>query len=313
MAIIDLCGSVGANTGAIKCDPRRANFKTIIVGGASFNSAQYSTAAAFKTAFQAATKLATGASGKLYPFPEFVGVTPNTEANRTATLGNGTVITLSEGRPSYTADLRIGTNLEKAIRKFNGAIVPVYAFDDSGKVWGKLDSTGKFVGTAAEIFVSGSGFGDYNNASLARVSISFQSASDFYDYAAFVDTGFNISDLEGLLDITLSVVSHTTNVYNVAAKFESTDLAGDVNVYDNYSAALVAGLWYAKRLDTGATIAITSVALNSAAKTFTVTLDSTTHTALPANTPIEIGWVSPATLDAADVTGVESIPVATTK
>lgn len=313
MAIIDLCGKVGANTGAINCDPRRANFKTIIIGGAEFDSTDYSTAATFKTAFLDATKLATGASGKLYPFPEFVGVTPNTEANKTATLGNGTVITLSEGRPSYTADLRIGSNLEKALRKFNGAIVPVFSFDDSGKVWGKLDADDNFVGTKAEVFVSGSGFGDYNNPNLARVSISFQSASDFYDYAAFVDTGFNISDLEGLLDIELYKISNATNVYKIGARYNSTNLNGAANIYDNYSAALVVGLWKATNLTSGAAVTITSVAPDSALKAFTVTLDSTAYTAMASGTKIQIEWVAPDLLDAADVTGVESQPLIVTK
>ncbi len=43
--VIDLCSSagIGGNTGAIKCDPRRANAKAIIISGAEFTPAEYAT------------------------------------------------------------------------------------------------------------------------------------------------------------------------------------------------------------------------------------------------------------------------------
>lgn len=315
MAIINLCGSVGANTGKMDCDPRRANFKTIIVGGASFDSTQYGTAAAFQAAFQAAMNLGTGNSGKLYPFPEFVGVAVNTEANKEATFGNGQKITIAEGRPSYTCDLRIGSTLERALRKFNSAIVPVFAFDDAGNVWGKLNSAGKFVGYQAELFTKGADFGDYNNAQFTRLTISFQSASDFYDFAAFAKTDFDTSALEGLLDVVLyEAAVSVTNVRKIGGKVLNAQLGKDQNIADTYDTELgVGSLWTAKNATTGAAIVLTSVAYDAALKAFTYTMDSTAYTALPSLTKIEVNLVGPTALAAAGVTGIEGLPLIITK
>lgn len=313
--IIDLCGSVGANTGRINCDPRRANFKTIIIGGVQFSANDYITSTAFGAAFQAAINQPTGASGKLYPFPEFVGVTVNTEANREATFGNGQKITISEGRPSYTANLRVGTNLERQLRKFNGQIVPVFAFDDAGNVWGKRNAAGLFVGYQAEIFVAGAAFGDYNNAQFTNVTISFQSASEFFDFAAFVSTDFDITNLEGLIDIQLSEASvSNTNVRKIAGKFINAQLGNDQNVADYYDTELaVVGLWKVTNILTGAALAITSVAYDNVLKAFTLTLDSTAYTAAATGTKWLVELVAPPALVTAGITGIESIGVIITK
>jgi hypothetical protein len=81
-----LCGNVGANTGAIKCDRRRGIPKKIIIGSAEFDSNDYASSSAFDAAFLAAFKLATGDPDKLYPFPEIVGVADKADANKEATL-----------------------------------------------------------------------------------------------------------------------------------------------------------------------------------------------------------------------------------
>jgi hypothetical protein len=95
-----LCGSVGANTGAVKCDRRRGIPKKIVIGSKTFDSDDYASASTFDDAFLAALKLATGDADKLYPFPEITGVTDATEANKESTLGAfGPKITLIEGRP----------------------------------------------------------------------------------------------------------------------------------------------------------------------------------------------------------------------
>lgn len=311
--IIDLCGLAGGNTGGVACDPRRANFKTVVIGNMVFDAADYASSTAFKTAMIAATKLATGDSGKAFPFPEIVGVAENTPANKVATLGNGLEITISEGRPSYTIDFLIGTNQEKALRKWNGQIVPVMSFDDSGKFWGTLDTDGNFTGTLAHIFIKGTGFGDYNNAKVAQATITFVSASDFYDFAAFAQTDFNINDLNGLLNVQLKYVSNTTNAFHISAKFINAQLGGDQNLYTQYSADLVAGLWKLTNMTTGVAITLTSVAPQASPKDFLVTVDSTMYTALASGTIIKFDWVSPTTLDAADVVGVEAVPLYFTK
>jgi hypothetical protein len=313
MAVISLCGSVGGNTGIIKCDTARGKPLVMLIGGATFAPSDYATSAAFKAALLAAVQQQTGSSIKLYPFPAFEGAAPNTEANKTATTGYGTTYILSEGRPAYTFDIFTGTNTEKNLRKFNKAIVPVFIFDDLGNVWGKIDASGKFAGINAQIFVTGAGFSDGSALSPVKVNVNFTSASDFFDYAAYVNTDFNTSDLEGLLDATLTeVAAHTSNAYKIGVVIKNASLGNDVNLYDTYGDALAdSTLWYAKNATTGATIAITTVAKDTTLEAWTVTLDSTIFAALSANAPIKIGLVAPAALAVAgkDVTGIEGLPI----
>jgi hypothetical protein len=67
----------------------------------------------------------------------------------------------------------------------------------------RLDAAGKFTGTTAQVFTTGAGFNNGSDISTIKVNVNFDSASDFFDYAAFVNTDFNPSDLEGLLDAQL--------------------------------------------------------------------------------------------------------------
>jgi len=298
---ISFCGSVGANTGGIKCDTRRGNPQRIIVGGASFAVAGI-TSATFKTDLLIAVKLATGASGKMYPFPEIVGVTNNTEANTEATLGNGVKLIQREGRPAYTFDVLIGTNLEKQLRKFNGAIVPIMVFDDNGNVWGKTNASNNFVGTDASIFVSGAPFGDFSNPNTAKVTISFVSARDFFDFAAFVNTDFNVNDLEGLLDTTLiELAANVGAAYKMGARVVNTSLGNDVNLYDEYNTEIASTSLWTGTTAAGAVLVPTSVAVDATLKGWTVTFASVVQS---------INLQTPAILDAAGVVGIEGIRLA---
>jgi hypothetical protein len=311
MAVIDLCASSGGNTGVIKCDVTRGNPKVMIVGNASFNASQYGSADNFKAALLAAMKLPAGTSGKMFPFPEIVGSANNTEANKEGTTGYGAKFILSEGRPAYTFDVIVGVNTEKNLRKFNKQTLPVSIFDDNSNYWGKRDAAGNLTGTLAQIYVSGTPFGDGNNLTVCKITVSFLSAADFYDFAAFVNTDFNPNDLEGLLDAEIAeTVAHTSNAYHLGAYVRNASLGNDVNIHATYATELAsASLWKAKTGPTfGTTLAITTVVDDPTNGGWTVTFDSTAYSALSSGASIKVGLVDPAALDTADVLGIESIP-----
>jgi hypothetical protein len=318
MAIISLCGNVGANTGPIACDISRGVPKVPILGGAEFTPSQYATSEAFKEALLEAVSLANGDAGKMYPFPEIQNVVNNTEANTTGTTGLGLQLILREGRPAYTFGVLIGSNLEKQLRKFNNQVVPVMMFDANGNVWGSLTAAKNFKGANALIYVSGKPFSDGSSVDTlyTLVTMSFTSAAEFFDYAAFVNTDFNVNELEGLLDATLSTAAdNTANAHKIKVAYQNSQLGGDLNLYDKYSAALAdEALWEAF---TGAALAtplvITSVAADPTLKAFTVTFDSTAYTALGALAKIKLQLVTPTDLKAADVVGIESVPLIITK
>lgn len=318
MPILSLCGSVGANTGPIACDTRRGVPKVLMLGGASYDSTDYATQAAFQAALLASINLATGDSGKIFPFPEIQNVANNTEANTTGATGLGFQFILREGKPAYTFGVIVGSNLEKQLRAFNNSIVPVFVFDSNGNVWGKLDADGNFVGTQALIFVAGKPFSDGNSVDTeyTNVSVSFLSASEFFDDAAFVKTTFNITNLEGLLDATLyEFGANVDNVHKIGAKVVNTQLGADQNLFTKYATELASSsLWEAH---TGAnfstSLALTSVAADNTNKVWTVTFDSTAYLALTDGDDIRVRLKDPATLLAAGVRGIESIPVIVNK
>lgn len=75
----------------------------------------------------------------------------------------------------------------------------------------------------------------------------------------------------------------------------------------------VAGAWTAKRLDTNASVSITTVTADDAHSGWDITLDN--GTAIATGTKIEINLASPAALAAlgTPVTGIEGIKVVATK
>lgn len=315
MSVISFCASSGGNTGRIDCDTKRDNPKVMLVGSAEFSPSEVATSAAFQTALLDRLKRAEGDSEKLYPFPLIEGVTDNTEANKEATLGNGRKIVLSEGRPGMTFDCEIGVTQEKAIRRFNKSTLPVFIFDESKNVWGRENAAGNFVGQDAQLFTKGTGFGDFNNATLAKISVNFISASDFFDDAAYVSTDFSTTDLEGLLNVVLAEISHASNVYKIKGYVKNANLGNNVNIYGSYPDALAsAGLWVAKTGSTfQTTLTLTSVAKDTALEAYTVTFDSTAFTALSSGAKIKLSLAAPSVLDAADVVGIESVPLIITK
>lgn len=313
---IDLCAQASSgNTRPISCDPKRANFLSIIVGGAIFEPTDYSSMETFKAAFLAACKLGSTDSGKVFPFPKVMGLTVDTEANKEFTFGNGAKITTSEGAPSYTCDLYIGTNMERQLRKFNSQTIPVFIFDDAGNVWGKVDTDGNFQGINATLFTSGAPFGDYNTPGIAKLKVAFNSASDFFDASRFINTDFAVEDIVGLFDATLAeAVAHTGSAYKISAKVINTQLGGDKNLFDEYDDLLAdEALWVATNQETGADIPVTTVAKDTVNECWTVTLDATAYAALAAGDKVKIELANPTVLAAADVTDIESVPVIVAK
>jgi hypothetical protein len=174
--------------------------------------------------------------------------------------------------------------------------------DDQGRVWGRQNADGEFVGIDAEVFVSGTRFSDGNSINQAKVSVNFQSASDFYDDAAYVETSLSVSDVEGLMDATLeTLVAPTGNAHKIGAKIVNASLGNDVNLYDQYSTELAdVDLWTGKTA-AGADLVPTSVVVDATLKGWTVTF---------AAAVVSINLEDPATLDANDVTGIEGVRLA---
>lgn len=318
MTGFSICSSIGANTGAIDCDPTRGLPVQIIAGSASFAPSDYATNATFEAAFQSKLKQATGSSDKLFPFPVIQGNTDKTTAAKMATLGYGLQLKLLRSKAGYEFDVLAGSSLEKKLIAFDGLIVPCFIMDDKSKIWGILDSDKNFKAAKYLVGVEPKGFEDGNSAKTTKISLSIIDSRDFVENAEFAGTSFNASDIVGLNDVLLyEAVASTTNVKSIGLKISTSNILSFLNVADTteFQALLASStLWTAKTGASFATaLAITSVAYDATNKCWTVTFDSTAYNALATGAQIELALVDAPTLDAADVTGIEGTPLILTK
>jgi hypothetical protein len=310
----NVCGTVGANTGIIECDVARGILLRPLFGNKKFDPADYATPAAFKAAFIAACKLESGNANKIFPFPELQGVTNTTEANKEGTLPFGFKEVLIEGRPSYQGTFLVGQSTFAKLRRFNKKTMRMFGYDNGGNLWGMTDGDGKFCGYETKIFVSGNGFGDDANVVVATITMSLLSAIDFNDSATFVQWPGSINDAKGLLDAHLTYISKASNVYKIGVVIPTSEFDTELNVYDQFADELADGaLWPAEVVASGVEMVITSVAKDTALECWTVTYDSTQHTALSGGASILQSLETPTVLDANDVTGIEGVPVVVTK
>lgn len=303
---LNLCGTIGGNTGMIPCDAQRGLPKLMFVGGKVFVPADYATPDTLQAAIRAAVKEATGSPDKLFPFPEIGGTTDQTDALKTATLGYGLKQVTIEGRPGYSYQVQVGQAGFQALRLFNRAIVPVFTVDDQNNQWGTLDSAGNWAGEVAQIFVSGNGFGDGTKPFVADISIAYQSASDFNDYSKYATLNFNPNEAKGLVTVELTAYTHAANVIHVAVTAPTAKLGVSLSVEDDFADTLADATLWRIAVSAGTVPTFTSVT-DDPGKGFIVTLDSTLYTALAAGTKVFLSLADAPTLDDADVTGIENI------
>lgn len=306
---LQLCGLVGGNTGGIACAASPGKITSIGIWGGELTPAEYATPALAKTALVADSKLSKTLSDKLFLLPLFQGKESKKESNTETTLSNGLKIVTREGLPGWRFSFFTSMSQMKNLRKFNNTTVKVLMQDDQKRAWGSVDSENNLVGRQAQLFFEGlDHIGDDGVIGLGFVNIAFIDAIENYDDAAFVALDFNFNTtLKALLEVVLyEAAVATVNVLHVAGKIDVSDLALPMQVYTEFAAPLAVGaLWYAKNLQTGAAIAITSVAQNAAGY-WDVTLNSAAYTALNSGDLVEVGTVLPTALDAASVPGIET-------
>jgi hypothetical protein len=310
-----LCGAVNfGNTGEIGCDNFRGVPTMLLVGSATFSSSDYVDSATMDAAMIAKTKLGTGSSQKLFPFPTIQGNADQTEAAKYGTLGYGLREKLVDARPAYEFDVRAGSNLEKKLKTFDGKSVPVIIRDDKNQFWGRLNSSNQFEGAVYQIGVTPQPFGDGQNPKVTKITISIVNPRDFVENAkVYVSTTTSLA-FAGLKDVTMRVLSNVTNVYKIKLEIITDLLGTNLDIYDDYG-ALIQPLTFTAFTGTTYTtsLAITSVAVDATLKALTVTFDSTAYTALASGAKIKLVAPLPAILDAANVVGIEIATLIITK
>lgn len=312
-----LCASANAvNTGSVSCDKSMKKWKYLLKTEKEFSSSDYATGAAMVAAIRAAGLLARTNADKLFGFPLILDLQDNSAQNTTGSLGDGPVEVLQEGAAGYTASFKGTAKQVQNLRSLaNGGSARYLIVDEDLVLWGYKKSNGNLVGVKLDVFV---------NSDRARVQGAVKgqsmsiSVSDPVEFAqsryVVMPTTFVASDYGTLLDVQLySKIAPTSNVFKVDGLVETGEAKNTQSAYTNFGSALVAACWYAKNAQTGATIAITSVAPDTTNLCYTVTLDATAFGALSPGDKVEIGWNAPSVLDANNVTGVEGLSYLVTK
>lgn len=317
---IDLCSSVGGNTGGINCGVKRRRPIKPIVGSKEFTPSDYGTKASLAAAMIAACKQDNGTSGKLYPFPDILEVEDLTTEDTFGNLAFGPQKRLNKGVPSYRYSCEVGQEQFQQLLAFDGATLPVFTMDNASNVWGELDNATKnWKGEQALISISGNGFENGTEASsgVCLITISYISADNFNKRSAFASLPDLASgDLKGLIDIVPTLfAAPVSNAYKIKFSIKANIVGGDdLNVYDDFGTELAALTWTAKSGTTYATdLGITSTVVDATNKVITFTFDTTDYTAVTAGSNFKVIAPNIAALEAGGIVGYEIEDIILTK
>lgn len=301
--ILSFCSSTGQNTGGIDCDVRLGSPRMMFIGGAKITPSEQATEATIKAALIDRINRPNGDSEKLYPFPLVNAVTPNSEAPQDETLQDGTKRRLRSEIPAYLLEsASVGLNQESAMMAFNGTIIPAFMFDNTGKLVGKLDTAGNFVGAKVNVSTSAAGFGPYNAGTTTKTQVSYIDPAALSGNAAlFETTTFDTDDFEGLLDVQLTKISSVSNAHTIKAVIKNRSMNKDVNLATKYSTTLAdVDLWRGITA-AGGIVVPSSAVYNSGTSTFTISF---------ASAVAKVDLATPDVLFTNDVVGIEGVAVA---
>jgi hypothetical protein len=312
-----LCGTSVDNLGQQECDKARGVLSKIAIDNGIVSSANYASTALFHAELVRKSKLSKNAAEKLFILPEIQDLTLNNESNKDGSLNQGFKTVLLEGKPGYKFKFFGGADLLKRCRTFNNVTVRIREYDANGVWWStKISDDSK--GFQAKLFFAGGDIATGQNVEegVIECTVSILSNSEYKQNAYWVETSAaeNVEDIVPLIDVALTNISHSTNVWKIGMYINGSNMTGPYNIFDEHGAA-IAALTFTAGTGTnyGTSLAITSVAVDNTLKCLTVTFDSTTYNALAGGTKIKLIPPSIAVLDAADVTETELLYVILTK
>lgn len=312
---LSLCSSSVDNLGELQCDKSRGVGKKLFICNGSIAAADYANEETLFNKLVTNSKLSKSASNKVFVVNEMQDIADASEANTEGTLGLGFKAVLREGKPSYTIKIFAGADLLKRLRTFNNQTVRVFEFDANGTIWGTKSGT-SFVGFQCKFFFVGNKLATGTNVEegIVTITLSILSTSEYFDNPYWASlAGYNIEDVKPLIDVNMALLSNVTNVHKITMKIPGSNLISDFNIGDDYGTTIATldADFSAASSEDGA-LAITSITYDSTLKALTVTYDNTAYTAITAGT-ITLTPPTPAQLDAADVVGIELLPVTYTK
>lgn len=310
-----LCGTSVDNLGEQACDKAKGVLRKLFIFNGTIAAASYVDMDTFFAKMVTNSKLTKSAADKVFVIHEAEDLADSSDANKEGSLNLGFKTVLLEGKPGYKVKIFAGGDLLKRLRTFNNQTIRIIEYDADGVFWGTKSGT-NFKGFQAKFFVTGGKIATGQNVEqgVVDIQISILSVSEYFDNAYWMESTGNVEDITPLLDVNLTYISNSTNVFKIGMTIPGSNLIGPYNIFDEEGAA-IAALTFTAGTGTnyGTSLAITSVAVDTTLKCLTVTFDSTAYTALSGGTLIKLIPPTPATLDTADVTETELLPVILTK
>lgn len=303
------CGGTTStfNSGVPLCDViRDVPYGLLLVdSGREFTSAEMATLATFVATLKTASRAARG--GRVFPIWALTNFEDKSKEPTKGAIGNLTnsEIQLVDGVPSFAFQHRKGDIFHSLLVKAEAGGFTMMIVDQNYVVYGTQTAAGKFTGfSLAEFKAQLPKFQTPQSPSSYPFEVTLASIAEYKENLAFVQCDSTIVGISGLRDVTLSMFSQASNVIKVGI----TGLGGK-NVGALFTSELTQlTAWLAKKVSDGSAFTITSVVWDSVNQVFTVTLDSTTYTALTVGTKLTLDLNVPSVLTAApiNVDGYES-------
>lgn len=259
-----------------------------------------------------AASMAPSKADRIFPIHNYLNTTDNSEDVVFETIG-ATQFPIRDGHYRLTFQYRDGALcLSNSLQTHNFQSSYWIHYDKNFMLlgWRKLDATGLTYGLAGipSVFHAHK-WKVATPTTAANYSVYFDFDPVYFNkYLGFYQADFPLSEIVGLRNVNL--VQSGASAAGVVKLLAKTGCDG-ANMYDQYSTQLGAGaVWAAINATTGATITITSAAIDANIKGFTITLSSADPD-YPATTGglVTINLVDPVALDTAGVSGFEGIPI----
>lgn len=196
-------------------------------------------------------------SQRFYPMPDITGVEDNTGDGSSYTNGIGVTTNITPGLVAFTQRFDPDVCLQnRLIGGFNDNITRSFLFiDQNNRIWGVKTANG-MKGFTGRLYVKGSGITSPDNIAEPSISYSLTKAAEM-ESKWFVESDVAAEEIDGLLDVTMSVVTDSSNLLikfsvdgcgNDDVTAEMQTIAGQVNCWlvgdtNGYAAIGTAPTW----------------------------------------------------------------------
>lgn len=302
-----VCGPDGTlATGKPFCDIIKGRMKGLLYAdqGVTFSEADMASQATFLAAVALKSRAPRGS--RVYPLWDLNDFDDNTPEPATGSLGNLTTKTIytTDPVPAFSFGYPGGELLLKKLLQLEVGQYDLFLVDSNFVVYGKGLTSGELGGyTVYQNYVFPSKFIGQDAVKQYRFTVTLNSYQEYRADASFFVANSGIGAINGINNVVLEVVDHTTNVVKVSF---IADGGKDMTNLFPTAMATAANILVTKDSD-GTPFTVTSRVVVAGTPGYVlITLDSTAYTAAPSLTKINFNMAAPSVLKTNGIDGFES-------